>query len=182
MEHKDYKLEIVKELLKRENHIRGLAKQLNVNHMTILRKINKLFDLNVVDYKKEGKNKVYFLKKTLESRQFIYLSEFYYLVLFLKKYPFLRKIIDEICLNPKIDLALLFGSYAKNLETKQSDIDIYIETKDKKVKQKIENLNSKVNIKLGIYDKENLLIKEIEKNHVILKGVEKYYEKNKFFN
>ena len=42
-------------------------------------------------------------------------------------------------------------------------------------------LDSKLSIKIGKYDKNNNLIKEIEKNHVIIKGVDEYYEKNKFF-
>ncbi|MCD4666552.1 hypothetical protein K8R47_01960, partial [archaeon] len=61
MEQKDYKLEIINELLKEENHIRGIAKNLKINHMNILRKINELSKENVVDYKEKGKNKTYFL-------------------------------------------------------------------------------------------------------------------------
>ena len=64
MEQKDYKLEIINELLRNENHVRGIAKNLNTNHMSIFRKIKKLERENVVDYKEEGKNKKYFLKKT----------------------------------------------------------------------------------------------------------------------
>jgi len=35
---------------------------------------------------------------------------------------------------------------------------------------------------MGRYDKENLLIKEIESNHIIIKGIEKFYKKNRFFD
>ena len=63
MEQKDYKLEIVNELLNNKNHIRGIAKKLDINHMTIVRKIKELAKDNVVDYREEGKNKTYFLKK-----------------------------------------------------------------------------------------------------------------------
>ena len=80
-----------------------------------------------------------------------------------------------------VPLSILFGSYAKQSAEKGSDIDIYIETKDKKIKQGLEILDSNLSVKIGEYDKKNLLIREIEKNHVIVKGVEVYYEKNKFF-
>ena len=43
-------------------------------------------------------------------------------------------------------------------------------------------LDARVSVKLGKYDSNNILIKEIEKNHVIIKGVEEYYQKNvRFF-
>ena len=43
-------------------------------------------------------------------------------------------------------------------------------------------INSRLSIKIGKYNKDNLLIKEIEKNHVIIKGVEIFYEKYKIFD
>lgn len=182
MEQKDYKMEIVNELLSNENHIRGIAKKLNINHMTIVRKIKELAKENVVDYKTEGKNKKYFLKKTIEAKNYIFSAENYKLNKILEKYPNLRNIIEKIQIDKRIKLAILFGSYAKKLVEQESDIDIYIETTDKKLKEDLSSINSKLSIKIGKYNKSNLLIKEIEKNHVIIKGVEHYYEKNKFFD
>ena len=181
MEQKDYKLEILKELLNSPNHIRGIAKKLNTNHMTIVRRIKELTKENVVDYRQEGKNKVYFLKKTIEARNYVFSTENYKLNKLLEKYPQLRIIIDKIKSDNLIKLALLFGSYAKGIAKTDSDIDIYIETRDKKIKEDLKLANSKLSIKIGEYDSSNLLIKEIWKNHVILKGIEEYYEKNKFF-
>src|SRR3989344_3210641 len=127
MEQKDYKLEIVLELLKEENHIRGIAKILNINHMTIFRKIKELFRENVVDFKEEGKNKKYFLKKTIEAKNYIYSAESYKLNKVLRKYPLLRTIIEKIQNDKRISLAVLFGSYAKGIAKPSSDIDIFID-------------------------------------------------------
>lgn len=182
MEQKDYKLEVVNELLNNENHIRGLAKKLNINHMAILRKVRELEKENVVDYKEEGKNKVYFLKNTIEAKSYAFKTENYKLLKLLKKYPKLRNIIEKIQKDNKIHLAVLFGSYAKGIAKQNSDIDIYIETQDRKIKQEVQIIDTKLSIKIGGYDKSNLLIKEIEKNHVIIKGAEEYYLKNEFFN
>jgi predicted nucleotidyltransferase len=181
MEQKDHSMEIVNELLKGKNHVRAIAKKLNTNHMNIVRKIKKLAKENVVDYKEEGKNKTYFLKKTIEAKNYVFSAENYMLNKVLKKYPNLRGIIEKIQKDKRIKLAILFGSYAKELAKPDSDIDIYLETKNKKIKEEISLINSKISVKIGKYDKFNLLIKEIEKNHVIIKGVEIYYEKNKFF-
>jgi len=182
MEQKDYKFEIVDELMKNENHIRSIAKNLNTNHMNIVRKIKELEKENVVDYKEEGKNKKYFLKKTIESKNYVFSAEKYKLNKILIKYPFLRGIIEKIQKENKIKLAVLFGSYAKDIVKKESDIDVYIDTLNIKIKKELSLFNTNLSIKIGKYDKSNLLIKEIEKNHVIIKGVELYYEKNKFFD
>lgn len=182
MEQKDYKLEIVKILLRGNNHIRGIAKILNTNHMIIVRKIKELFKENAVDFKQEGKNKTYFLKKTIESRVYIYVTEQCKLIQILNKYPILRQIIEKIQKDKRIKLAILFGSYAKNRAKKDSDIDIYIETQNKNIKKELYLIDSRLSIKIGKYDKHSNLIKEIENNHVIIKGVEKYYENNQFFS
>jgi len=181
MKQKDYKLEIINELLKSKNHIRSLAKLIGTNPMTISRKVKELAKENVVDFNEEGKNKVYFLKKSLESRAYIMKTENYKLVKIIGKYPILRNIFENIQKNTNIRIVILFGSYAKRIAKPRSDIDIFVETKDKKIKRYLEQINSKINVKIGQYDKENLLAKEIEKNHVIIKGAEEYYEKNKFF-
>ncbi len=181
MSQNNYNLQIIENLLKKNNHIRGLAKDLNTNQTTISRKIEELRLENIVDYRIEGKNKVFFLKKTLEAKQFVFVVEMHKLTTVLKTYPRLRRIFEKIKADNRISFAVLFGSYAKGTASKESDIDVYIETKDRKIKAQTGLIDTKLSIKIGAYDKESPLIKEIEKNHVIIKGVEVYYEKSKFF-
>ena len=180
MEHISYN--IINSLMKEENHIRGIAKELGINHMTISRMIKDLAKNNVVDFKKEGKNKKYFIKKTIEARSHVIMAEHSKLIDTLIIYPRLRKIVKEIQNDKRIGLAILFGSYAKQKVKKESDIDLYIKTKNTDIKKDISLLDSKLSIKIGEYNKENRLIKEIEKKHVIIKGVEKYIEENGFFD
>lgn len=182
MSQNDYNIKIIESLFKSGNHIRGLARMLKTNQTTIARKVHELYRNNILDFKQEGRNKVFFLKKTLEAKQYAYLVEAHKLLEILKKYPCLRRIIELIRKNQKISLAILFGSYAKGIAAKGSDIDIYIDAKDAKLKEEVEQIDSKISVKIGSYDKDSLLIKEIEKNHVIIKGTELYYEKNKFFD
>ncbi len=182
MEQKDYKIEILLELLKGENHVRGIAKSIGTNHMNISRKIKELSKENVVDFREEGKNKTYFIKKTSEARSYILMAENYKLIRILEKYSTIRSIIEKIQKNNKIKLAILFGSYSKGLAKQDSDIDIYLETDNKKIKLEIESIDSRLSIKIGEFSADNLLIKEIIKNHVIIKGVEDYYGKTKFFS
>ena len=74
-------------------------------------------------------------------------------------------------------LIILFGSYAKGLARKDSDIDIYIETKNRNVKKEIEDIHTKINVKIGTFDSNSSLIKEIIKDHIIIKGIEDFYDK-----
>ena len=181
MEQKDYKLEIIDELLKKDNHIRGIAKNLNTNHMSILRRIKELSEENVVDYDKRGRNKDYFLKKTIETKNYLFTLENYKLNKIIKKYPILRGLIEKIQRDKRIKLVILFGSYAKERAKQDSDIDIYIETEKGDIKKELEIINSKLSIKIGKFNKKSLLMKEIIKEHVIIKGVERYYENIEFF-
>ncbi len=177
----DYKREVILALLRGENHVRAIAKLINTNHMTVSRTLKLLRLQNVLDYREEGKNKVYFFKTGAEARVAINMAEQYKLTRTLEKYPELRLLIEEIQRDQKIKLAILFGSYAKGLAKEGSDIDIYIESEDQSIKQKLKILDARASVKLGKYDADNTLIKEIDKNHVIIKGVEKYYEKQKLF-
>ncbi len=173
--------EIILALLSGESHIREMARQLNTNQTTVKRRLDHLYAQNIVDYRVEGKNYVYFIKKSLEARSFVIMSEGYRLLVFLQTYPKLRGIIKNIIEKENIEMAIIFGSYAKGIPKTSSDIDVYIETENLNLKKEIESMDSRINVKIGRYDRENLLIKEIELNHIIIKGIEKFYDKNRFF-
>ncbi len=182
MKQKGYNIEVIEELLMGESHARAIAKAIGTNHMTVSRRLDELLKENVVDFKMEGRNKVFFLKKTLEAREHVFAAERNKLLSIIKKHGNLRYIIESVQNNRNIAMALIFGSYAKGLEEKDSDLDIYIETSNKDVKESVEKLDPKISVKIGKYDRSNLLIKEIEKNHVVIKGVERFYEKNGVFS
>jgi predicted nucleotidyltransferase len=186
-------IRITGHLIRSDSYPRNLAKQINTSHTTVLRKLRELLESNVVDYRVEGKNTVYFLKKTVEARVYIYMSEHYRLIELIDRNPGLRPVIRTIQNHPDIILAILFGSYAKGTANRQSDIDLYIETKgeinseanrtenNRELKRNLERQHTKLSIKTGSFDPDNLLIQEIIQDHIILKGVERYYEKTGFF-
>ena len=174
-------IQIVARLLRGDSHPRKLAQDLGLSHTTVLRKLRGLLDGNIVDFRVEGKNKTYFLKKTLEARVHVYVAEWCALGNLIKESPHLRSIIRTIQEREDVPLAVIFGSYAKGTADRKSDIDLYIETEDRETKQELERYHSKLSVKIGLWDPENLLIQEIAKNHVIVKGVERFYEKTGFF-
>ena len=174
-------LEIILVLLKNKVHLREIARTLNESHSTILRKINRLVKENILDYKKEGKNKIFFIKNNLRAKNYIYSAEIYKLNKLLNKHPELAIIFDDIKKNFQKGIIILFGSYAKGNPKHDSDIDIYLETNDNKINNKVKEINSKLSIKIGKFDTNSLLIKEIIKNHIIIKGLEEFYERTDFF-
>ena len=167
---------ILAELNKKDNHIRGVASVLSINQMTALRKIKELEEKNVLDFRIEGKNKVYFMKTSLETTEHLKIMEHFKKIDLISKYPRIRKITEIIKKNPRIFLAVLFGSFAKKTHTNNSDIDVYIETSSREIKKILEKIDSKLSVKIGEFDINNLLIKEIMKQNIILKGVDRYYE------
>lgn len=179
MEQKLYNHEIILNLLKGKNHLRQIAKDLKMNHMTVKRALDSMVKENILNVKGEGKNNVFSVKTSLEAQNAVLAAEIYKLNKFIERHPELKREILELKKIPFI--VVIFGSYAKENETKDSDIDIFIETTDIKIKNRASNLNDKFSVKIGKYDKNNLLIKEIEKNHILVRGFEEFYEKSRFF-
>ncbi|MFH1181604.1 MAG: nucleotidyltransferase domain-containing protein [Candidatus Woesearchaeota archaeon] len=165
---------IMEALALKRSHIRALAKELGTNQTTIARKVKELQAGNILDFSQEGKNKVFFIKRSLEARQYSYIVEHSKLLEAIRKYPRLRQITEIIQKDSRIKLAILFGSYAKMSAGKESDMDIYIRTMDRSLKRELESVDSLLSIKIGEFDRETPLAKEIEKNHVVIKGVEEY--------
>lgn len=173
--------EIILLLLRGGRHIRDISKALDASHSTVLRRLNRLVEENAIDYRMEGKNKVFFIKKNLEGRNYVYNSERYKLNKLVKKYPPCAVVIEDILRKTNELLVILFGSYAKFSAKEDSDMDVYVETRRREVKETLESINSKIRVKTGDFNTESLLIKEIIRNHVILQGTEDFYEKTGFF-
>lgn len=174
-------LEIVLVLLKGKAHLREIARVLGESHSTVLRKLHELIKNNAVEVEQQGKNRLCSLKNNVIARSMIYMSESYKLVKLLRTYPRLAIILEDVIKKSDEKLIVIFGSYARFSAKASSDIDIFIETRDRKAKDIIKNLNSKLSVKIGAFDKDSPLIKEIVKNHVIVKGVEEFYERTEFF-
>src|SRR3989344_6565027 len=161
----NYEFELLLYLLKKEAHGRELAKELKTSLTRIQSILSSLRHHNIIDYKIEGKNHIYFIKKNIIAKAYILNSENYKLVKLFRKYPFLEQLFKNITEKYSNLLIILFGSYAKFISKEDSDIDIYIYTSDKKIKEEIKLFYDKLSIKIGKFNKEDLLIQEIIKNH-----------------
>jgi predicted nucleotidyltransferase len=167
--------EIVEELRKEPKHIRLMAEELNLIPSTVMRTIKQMEKENIVDFKKEGKNKKYALKETPEARNYLIMTEQYKFLKVIQNAK-IRKITKELIEQTTGELIVLFGSYAKGTDRKESDIDIYIETENKELKEKLSKISEKLSLKIGKLDKDNLLTKEIIKNHIIVQNTDRFYQ------
>jgi len=174
--------EIILSLLcEQPKHIRRIAREMSVAHSTVLRHVGKLVKENVLEVKEEGKNKAVSIKKTLPAKSHIMVAENYKLGRLIEQYPELSIILKEIIPIANSSLIILFGSYAKFRAKQDSDIDIFVETQNRKIREKLKLVDNRINAKIGEFDLGNNLIKEIIKSHVIIKGVERFYEKAGIF-
>ena len=172
---------ILLHLARETTHLRELARATHTPHSTILRRLDRLVKENVLDCETVGKNKVFSIKKNLQAKTHLEMAERYKLAKLIEKYPKLGLILQDLLSSIKSPLIILFGSYAKSIAKEDSDIDIFIETEDNAVKRRAETLNSKLSVKIGPFDTKSPLINEIIKNHVIIRGVDDFYEKTRFF-
>ncbi len=113
--------------------------------------------------------------------------------LFLQKHTWIKVMLDDIMSNVKNPFftLMIFGSYAKATQTQRSDIDILVIIQNREYVKEIEAAVNKAYTKI----KKSLIIvkvdefkemilnntalnvgNEVSKSHIILHGVEQYYQ------
>lgn len=135
-----------------EMTINEIIKRIDYSYERVNTALKSLVKKGIVKEKKVGKTLVYSL-----DLQNLYAESMgfnaYMLgkkIEFIKKHKNVYNAIKEIKENPYVWELILFGSYSKGLETKQSDIDIIcIASKKEEVKQFLDSLRHKYNIKFS---------------------------------
>ena len=168
----------------RPKTIREISGALIVDYKNTFQSINTLSDL--IYKEKIGNNNL--VEINLKPNQEIYSVENKRTKEFLDKNKSLKLIQNDIInINYPFFIVLIFGSYAKKENIKNSDIDICIisdnQEKTKELISKLEILSLPLEIQEftikefeSMFDKkENNLAKEIIKNNIILFGIENYY-------
>lgn len=168
-------------------HVRELAKLIKKSHVTLLPHLRALEKDKILTSKKAGKNKVYSLNfDNILTKDYMILAEKFASITFLEKSFMIKKIHAEtISLNIQ-NAFVLFGSYAKGSETKESDIDLFFlgEIKEdiiNKIKVIGKIYNKTINVKKSSFESfekglrtKDTLVKEIIKDHIILQNSEMF--------
>mgnify|MGYP001558553237 CR=1 FL=1 len=156
-----------------------VAKTVKMNQKTVANVLNNLEKQNILKYSTEGKNKYYFLNKlNPQIPEYLKILELVRKNYFTAKNSKIRELFTALEKNTSGTL-IIFGSYANFTNNEKSDLDIFVLGKIKDVKELGEKYNLQINIIKSTRDKFNkdeVFIKEVIKNHIILKGVEEFIE------
>ena len=162
-------------------HIRAMAKLLGTSHVTILPHLKHLEQIKILQPEKVGRNKQYLLNKTnILTKYYLATTEQLATISYLEKNFIIKKLAEHLNdLDPAAPL-ILFGSYANNSATEESDIDLFCigtlaKDQTNYIKKFEATYGKKINIKSATTENFNtglrtgdILIKEILKNHIIL--------------
>ena len=156
-------------------------KLIEKSHVGLLPNLKKLEEEKFLLSKQVGKSKVFSLNlNNNQTKELILLAEKKRTLELLNKEFFIKKIYDEYIKTNLNGCLILFGSYASGINTKESDIDlIYIGEISNNEKEIIKDLGKVYNKEIHLtimgleefkeqLHKQNALIKEIIKNHIIL--------------
>jgi len=169
---RDYKAELS------ASQIEKLTKE---PQQSISRKLNELADLNLLEYKIEGRNKQFFFNLEKQtSFTLLNLIENEKTLKFQIQKQEVSQIIEELLKH--CETIILFGSYAKDKETKQSDLDILILGKSNK--KEIRKFKRKQIIDITehyltygefkrLINNKNTHVVEIKKDHIIFGNISK---------
>jgi DNA-binding transcriptional ArsR family regulator len=158
---------------------RDISKKLKMNQKTVSNVLNKLEKENILKFSIEGKNKYYYVNILKpDIKEIVKLVEINKKIKFIEKYKKFRELFNKFELRTD-GILVVFGSYADFSSNEKSDLDVLIIGKNEELKDLEELYNIKINIvKIDKkkFDKDDILIREVIKNHIILKGIENFIE------
>ncbi len=146
-----------------------------------IRILEDLEDKGVLESKTRGKIKAYKINPSDFTKRYLVFVEQYKTIAFLEKRLMIKEIIEKITRHVK-GIGIIFGSYAKGLENKNSDLDIFIAgsyNRDE-IKKVSRNLGIEISVKcypIKTFEKnlnKDILLKEILKNHIVFVNAEQF--------
>lgn len=159
-----------------------IAKKMLLNQKSVSNILNKLEDEGLLKSKTMGKNKEFSINfDNFEAvKNFIVAAEHLQTTMFLKKNPIVKEVLTKAAFS---GIILVFGSYAKGMQKKDSDLDLFIigSYSRSEVSKISELYNLEVSVKncpakalSTALKKKDILLSEIIKNHVIISGAEEF--------
>ena len=166
-------------------HVREIARETGVDVKAIHFQLKRLEKANILSSTLKGRNKEYSLNLgNLLTKYYLVLAEAYASITYLGRNFLVKRIIDE--LSEQIEgVIILFGSFAKERTTKESDVDLFIITEEEvavDVAKEIGDLTGRdINIKsanktrfLRGLERNDPLMKEVVSDHIVLKRIDNF--------
>lgn len=186
MIHNKY-FEVMKQFLKgynKEIYGRELVGKVKISQKNIALTLNELENEGILSSKIKGNLRHYsFNKQNPLIKYYLILFEIQKSIDFLGKNPKINQIFEKFDRNDII--ICIFGSYAKDIQKKDSDLDLFIAGKldEKEIKKIGETYKIDLSVKGGSYldfvdllKKNNPLMNEILENHILISGYEKFID------
>lgn len=167
-------------------YVRALSRKLKIGIPSVKYALNKLIEKKLITSKKEGRNLKFYLNyENYLVIPFLYNIEYSRILKFPKNIQ--ESIFDFLkILENKPVLTLIFGSYANNSYTKQSDLDILLvfNELEKEIEEKTKIISGRYNIKIApvylswkefnkkFFNEKDLFIKQVRNNKVLINGIE----------
>ena len=168
----------------REYYIREVKKLLKISPRTAQLILEDLEDKGVIESKIRGKIRTYKIKLNEFTKKYLVFVEQYKAIAFLENNLMVKEIVEKI--TPSIKgIGIIFGSYVKGIEKKESDLDIFVAGKYNKeeIKRVSKNLGIEISVKcypIKTFEKninKDILLKEILKNHIVFVNAERFIQK-----
>lgn len=161
-----------------------VARKKKLNQKSTANILHELEEDGFLISENEGKNKYYSLQKADKEMllHFILVIEHLRTISFYKKNPLIKEIVAKIKPLCK-GILIIFGSYAKGKQKKDSDLDVFLVGKydAQEIKKIGERYNIEMNIKqysLSVFKNphaaEDYLIKEVIKDHILVNNAEEF--------
>ena len=168
---------------KREYYVREVERLLKISPRTSQLILEDLEDRGIIESKKRGKIKTYKINPSESTKRYLVFVEQYKAIVFLERRIMIKEMIEKV--SPHIKgIGIIFGSYAKGLERKGSDLDIFIagNYNRNEVKRVSRNFGIEISIKcypIKTFERNlnrDILLKEILKNHIVFVNAEQFIE------
>lgn len=153
-------------------YLREISKLTKIPLKTTQNLLSYLEKKNIIKSTKHGKNKYFRLNlDNIESKFYLLQSEIHRTLLFIDKYPQIKIFLKDFKTNIPL---IIFGSFARFKADKDSDLDFLIIVKKKQklplhlLPYKIHKIMLSESSFVKALKKQEILIKELEENHIIL--------------
>lgn len=165
----------------REYYVREVEKLLKISPRTAQLILEDLEDKGIIESKTKGKIKTFKLNLREFTKRYLVFVEQYKAIAFLEKKLLIKEIIEKI--TPRIKgIGVIFGSYVKGLEKEGSDLDIFVvgSYDNDEIKRVSKNLGIEISVKcypMKTFEKNltnDIILKEVLKNHVVFLNVEQF--------
>ncbi|MCK5473941.1 MAG: nucleotidyltransferase domain-containing protein [Candidatus Aenigmarchaeota archaeon] len=161
-----------------------IAKKKNLNQKTVANTLKKFESQKFLKSTTQGKNKLYSLNldDAQMSVQFISILEHLRTMDFYKKQPFMKEIASKIV--PVCEgIVVIFGSYVKGTQKKDSDLDLFVVGSYKP--DELDKISKAYKIEINVKSypgtvfkkalkKKDPFLEEIMQNHIILNDIQSY--------